>query len=63
MDHFFLALSTISLYDLYALRFGQQEPSLWVKALTVATCSDQASAVCLAEILSNIGTVYWKLKI
>jgi len=35
-------------------RFGQQEPSLWVKALTVSTCSDKVSQSCLAEILSTI---------
>ena len=36
-------------------RFGQQEPTLWVKALTLATSGDKASHSCLAEILSAIG--------
>lgn len=38
-------------------RFGQQEPNLWVKALTAATCSDKATQSCLAEILSAIGNL------
>ena len=38
-------------------RFGQQDPSLWVKALTVSTSSDLVKSSWLAEILSSIGEV------
>uniref|UniRef100_A0A0N8EAX1 Vacuolar protein sorting-associated protein n=1 Tax=Daphnia magna TaxID=35525 RepID=A0A0N8EAX1_9CRUS len=35
-------------------RFGQQEPSLWVRALTLSTSNDKVTTECLAEILASI---------
>ncbi|XP_045023732.1 vacuolar protein sorting-associated protein 11 homolog isoform X1 [Daphnia magna] len=35
-------------------RFGQQEPSLWVRSLTLSTSNDKVTTECLAEILASI---------